>query len=328
MVFLLQPHAEVGEVLLEAAQVVVLAPQLAGLQVDDHVIVHHADAGVGDLGGGGTGLGARSEGGLVLLGEGVSGRAQQQTVDGQVLRRLVRIGVGGIEVLQLQVSQHAALQHVLRHRVALAVVLGHRGGLPQRGADHQSLGVVVGTAVGDEGDLAILGLGGRHGNARALRVLQHHAALDHGVADGEVGVVGHVHAPAGARVADVALEHLVVVLGVLLDQGSAAVLALIGALVSVVLVTANGAVGIAQVLPVAQKRLGIAVGLALAHALGDHLQVVGGLAARERRRGRGLHVAAAEGGGVLLVARGEHAGHGHGGQFLGSAVDLHVHLLA
>ena len=86
------------------------------------------------------------------------------------------------------------------------------------------------------------------------------------------------------------------------------------------------AVVVAGVFQVRHKGVRVAGHLALAHAGGGHLQLVGGLAGGERRRGAGRHVAAGKGRREVLVGGAEGAGHLHGVQLLGGALHFHVHL--
>ena len=86
------------------------------------------------------------------------------------------------------------------------------------------------------------------------------------------------------------------------------------------------AVVVAGVFQVRHKSVRVAGHLALAHAGGGHLQLVGGLAGGERRCGTSRHVAAGKGRRKVLIGGAEGAGHLHGVQLLGSAQHFHVHL--
>ena len=86
------------------------------------------------------------------------------------------------------------------------------------------------------------------------------------------------------------------------------------------------AVVVAGVFQVRHKGVRIARHLALAHAGGGHLQLVGRLAGGERRRGAGRHVAAGKRRREVLVGGAEGAGHLHGVQLLRGALHFHVHL--
>ena len=86
------------------------------------------------------------------------------------------------------------------------------------------------------------------------------------------------------------------------------------------------AVVVAGVFQISCESVRVAGHLALAHAGGGHLQLVGRLAGGERRRGAGRHVAAGEGRREVLVGGAEGAGHLHGVQLLRGALHFHVHL--